>query len=173
MNVLAELAAAEAELEGVVTSIEGTIEEKDSLLREQGVYRRYAEIFSRYLAQFEANPGEFEPPKRAAFLAWYELTEPPCFSGVSDLPADARLSVVKLLERHVSNLDSEFCWMLAYYFDIAPFAFPDFESHPGIRGVLESTDPEAWLTDPSAKDRMSGRGLMGEYWLSVFGSGAV
>jgi hypothetical protein len=173
MEVLEELAAAEAELERVVTSIEGTIEEKDSQLRERGVYRRYADVFSRYIAAFESNPGDLEPLKRAAFLAWYELTEPPCFSGVGELPADARHSVMKLLERHTSNLDSEFRWMLAYYFEIAPFAFPDLGSHAGVRGVLESTDAEAWLADATAKDRMSGRGLMGEYWLSVFGSGAV
>ena len=149
------------------------MEEKDSALREQGMYRRYAKIFSRYLAEFESNPVEFEPLKRAAFLAWYELTEPPCFSGVSDLPENARPSVVKLLERNASNLDREFCWMLAYYFDIARFAFPDLDSHPRIRSVLESTDAGAWLTDPTAKERMPGRGLMGEYWLSVFGSGTA
>lgn len=90
MEVLEELAAAEAEIESIVTSIEGTIEEKDSQLRERGVYRRYAGVFSRYLAAFESHPGDLEPLKRAAFLAWYELTEPACFSGVADLPEDAR-----------------------------------------------------------------------------------
>lgn len=173
MNVLAELAATEAELEGVVASMRGSLAEKDTLLRERGVYRRYAEVFSRYLAEFEANPGDLEPLKRATFLAWYELVEPPCFSGVSDLPEGSRLSVVRLLERHVSNLDSEFVWMLAYYFNMAPFAFPDLGSHLGVRLVLEYVDPEAWVTEPSAQSRMSGRGLMGEYWLSVFRSGAV
>jgi hypothetical protein len=173
MDVLSELAATEAELEDIVTSIEGTMEEKDSHLREQGVYRRYSDVFSRYLAAFDANPNDLEPLKRAAFLAWYELTEPPCFSGVGDLPAEARGSVVELLDRNTSHLDREFCWMLAYYFNIEPPAFPELDSHPDLRRILESTDAEACFEDPDAKGRMPGRGLMGEYWLSVFGSGAV
>lgn len=171
--MLEELTETEAELESVVSSIEGTIEEKDAQLRERGVYQRYADVFSRYLAEFESNSGDLEPLKRAAFLAWYELTEPSCFSGVADLPKDARSSVMRYLEDHVSNLDREFRWMLAYYFEIAPFAFPNLDSHAGLRSLLETTDSEAWLADADAKHLIRRRGLMGEYWLSVFESGAV
>ena len=173
MSKIAGFAGAESEIEEMVSSVGGTIEQKDAKLRELGVYRRYAEVFSRYIAAFETSPSDLEPLKRATFLAWYELTEPPCFSGVGDLPGDARSRVVQDLDQVASDLDSEFQWMLAYYLEIEPAAFPGLESHQRLRRVLDSADPEGWLRDSSAPDRMKGRGLMGEYWCSVFASGAA
>ena len=170
---LDELAAAEAEIEGVVTSIEGTIEEKTARLESEGVFARYSAVFSAYLSLAEPPRSDVEALKRAAFIAWYELTEPPRFSGVSGLPNDARQRVAELVEPIVSELDDEFRWMLAYYFDIANYAFPNLPSFPQLKTLLESEDSDAWETRRPQAESMAGRGLMGEYWVSVFVSGAV
>jgi hypothetical protein len=172
MDELDELAPIEAEIRRVATSIVGTFDQRGSQLRDRGVYRRYAEVFSRYLAAFEASPSELEPLKRAAFLAWYAIAEPACFSGL-EVPAEATQLVGMLLERHASRLDSEFRWMLALYRFCDPWVFPNLNAHAGLRSVLQSTPPDAWRADSAAKDQMAGRGLMGEYWLSLLVAGGA
>src|SRR5262249_39572212 len=95
---LKALASSEAAIQRIVTGMEGTMEEKTARLRAEGVFRRYSDLFSSYLALAEPPVSDTEALKRAAFLAWYGLSEPPCFSGVADLPEDARHRVVDLLE---------------------------------------------------------------------------
>ena len=172
-GTLEELAAAEAEIEQIVASLEGTMEEKAAHLEAVGIFRRYTEIFAAYLSLAEPPPSELEALKRAAFLAWYEVTEPACFSGISGLPVDARARIIALIEPLVPHLDAEFRWMLAYYFRIADYTFPDLGQHSLLRALLDEEDPDAWLAQRASPDSMVGRGLMGEYWISVFRSSAA
>jgi hypothetical protein len=168
-----DLTSVEFELEGLVASVAGTIEEKTARLRVEGVFRRYSDVFSAYLGLAESPDTNIEALKRATFLAWYELNEPPFCSGVSDLPEDARSRVVALIEPRVAQLDSEFRWMLAYYFHLTDFAFPDLPAHPNLESLLRTESSEGWLSHRSSLDSMRHRGLMGEYWLSIFGSPAA
>ena len=152
----------------IVSEIEGSLAKRDSELRMLGIYARYSEIFSQYIRLFDEDPSNSEPLKRAAFLAWYEMTEPPCFSGVGDLPADAREVVGLRLEPFCDSLDSEFRWMLSYYNEIDSCLLDCLNSDAEVASIVVASDPEGWATEANVQSRMDGRGLMGEYWLSVF-----
>lgn len=170
---LAELAAAEAEIERIVRSLTGTMEEKTERLRSAGVFRRYAELFRAYLALAEPPRSDVEALKRATFLAWYEVVEPPCFTGVAELPADSQRRLVELLESLAAELDDELRQMLAWYCHIADWAFPGLESHPGLAALVESGDRDGWRAMAGDGERMAGRGLMGSYWRSIFDAHAA
>lgn len=167
------LTSIEANLQGIVASISGTIEERIARFREESVFHRYSELFLSYLALAEPPSSNVEALKRAVFLAWYELSEPTFLSGVGDVPEDARRRLVALLDSLGVRLDDEFRWMLAWYFHLSDFAFPDLDSHPDLKVILRSEDPMGWIRHRHTSDRMRGRGLMGEYWISVFGSSAA
>ena len=169
---LDELAAAEDELAAEVAAVTGTMEEKFDQLRLQGVFAEYSRVFQRYLALARPPRSDLEALKRAAFLAWYEQAEPWCFTGVGELPPDACRSVVELLEPLAGELDEELVWMLRWYYFIAEWAYPALDAHPRLGGILVSGDPQTWRRHRAAAERMRGRGLMGEYWRSVFDSPA-
>ncbi len=170
---LEQLATTEAELERIVGSIDGTIEEKTNHLRSQGIFLRYAEVFSSYLCLAETPSPNLEALKRAVFLGWYEVAEPSFCSGVADLPDNARARVVALLESLVPQLDDECRWMLPYYFYMDDFAFPNLDANPNLNAFLSSGDPDGWRSHQHNTTAMRHRGLMGDYWLSIFGSHAA
>lgn len=167
MSALEELAVTEAKIERIVGSVEGSMDEKTARLEALGVFERYSRIFSSYLALAEPPRSDLEALKRATFLAWYELVEPPCFTGVAELPGDAGRRIVELLEARVAELDEELRWMLAWYYFIADYAFPALGADSELAALLESEDREGWLARRSEAERMRGRGLMGCYWLAV------
>ena len=127
-ETLESLAEVEGKIGLVVSSLKGTMEQKAEYLKSAGIYRKYAQIFAQYLLLAAAPKPGIEALKRAVFLAWYEVAEPACFTGIADLPSDSRLAVVGLVEPVVTDLDDEFRWMLAWYYLIADFAFPALDT---------------------------------------------
>lgn len=171
-TLLGELADEERELQEFVEGAVGTMTAKERALRDAGVFARYARVFERYLDLAARPECDIEALKRATFLAWYEVAEPACFSGVADLPDDARQRVVDLIEAHATRLDSEFRWMLASYHAFADHALPT-SGAPQLAAIIASERPDAWKAHLSGLDRMNERGLMGDYWRSVFTSRAT
>jgi hypothetical protein len=168
-----ELGSAEQELLRTLAKMTGTIEEKAAQLRSGDIGHRYAEIFLAYVSLATPPSSAVEALKRAMFLAWYAFSEPPVFTGLGELPEGASQRVLALIEPLVPGLDSEFRWMLAWYYMIADFAFPTLNSCPMLDALLRSEDPSSWRSHRSASDRMRGRGAMGKYWISVFASNAA
>ncbi len=169
---LEELAAEEAAIASRVAAVTGTIEEKLARLRSLGVFASYARVFAGYLALAEPPRSDVEALKRATFLTWYEAVEPGCFTGVGELPPDSHRRIVELLEPLAPRLDEEFRWMLAWYYRIADYAFPELGSRPRLRALVSGADPRAWQLHRATAGRMAGRGLMGEYWLTLFETAA-
>jgi hypothetical protein len=95
---LQDLANREIELYKIVTSLDGTMEEKTRQLEKNGVFERYKEIHKTYA---ELHKQDLEALKRGLFLTWYALVEPPCFTGIKDLDAEAENRIMHTLERRL------------------------------------------------------------------------
>ena len=168
---LESLAKLEASIQSHIRSVSGTMDEKFAELRSAGVFRQYCEVFEALVHLASESETKLEALKRATFLAWYELAEPACFSGVADLPSDSLSTVTDLIEPLVPSLDAEFRWMLTHYFSIADYAFPDLGSRPNLCTLLATEESDVWRTKSIEADKMHGRGLMGDYWRSILEAG--
>ena len=171
-KTLENLSKHEDEIQSSVHSLSGTMEQKFESLKTAGVFRQYAEIFTSLISLASDSQPNLEALKRATFLAWYEVVEPPCFSGCAELPGDCRLIVVGLIEPLVSELDIEFRWMLAHYYLIADYAFPELAKHPSLREFLITAESDGWKKPGACAESMIDRGLMGDYWKSILNSHA-
>jgi len=159
---LETLTQTESELIRALNSVVGTIEEKNDQLRELGVYEGFAHIYREYAAS-----DDLEATKRAIFYLWFQMSEPPVFSGLADLPKEISDKVFEKLEglAKAGNVDTELQWMLPYYYSITDWIFDEvYESSPELKRLLTS-NLDSWETE-RRRDKFIGRGLMGNYWSS-------
>jgi hypothetical protein len=79
------------------------------------VFRAYADVHRDYVDLAEG--GDVEALKRAVFLQWFEVVEPPFLTGLSGLHDSAASRLMALLERRCADggIDDELGWMLPYY----------------------------------------------------------
>lgn len=171
MDALASLASEEDQLATLAGSVSGLIDEKTALLAALGVFARYQRVFDQYVAMFDEASNRLEALKRAQFLAWYDLSEPACYSGVSLRRDGEHLVLVgDAIDALIADggCDDELAWMLPYYHYMTDHAFPGLESQPRLADFLRRGDPERYRAVPIAPDQFRGRGEMGAYWMSVF-----
>ncbi|MDQ3649730.1 MAG: hypothetical protein M3458_05505 [Acidobacteriota bacterium] len=168
MMNLDSLNSVEGQLLSRVEQVTGLMKEKHEQLRESGVYTEYGKVYEAYVELIESESEGLEALKRATFLLWYEQAEPSCFSGVFGLSEESSRRVLESLERRAEAnvLDSELKWMLPFYDTVAEwmFAKPDL---PNLRAFLSRSDPESWQRMGLKAEDFTGRGQMGEYWLSI------
>lgn len=159
---LQKVTKAEGELIDTLLSVVGTIEEKNNQLKALGVYDGFARIYREYAAS-----DDLEATKRAIFYFWYQMSEPPVFSGLADLPQDVSGKVFEKLEglANTGNIDSELRWMLPYYYSITDWLFDElYKSSPALKRLL-TNNMDSWETE-RRRENFLGRGLMGRYWSS-------
>ena len=144
---------------------------QEQRLSDDGVFVEYASIHREYVEL--ALAGNVEALKRALFLQWYEVSEPSCFTGISDLDTQARLDVFAHLEREcvAKSLDPELEWMLPFYYSIAEYYMPLDGSFPTLTAFCEEHFPYGELQLPTG-NVFQGRGQMGHYWESIRSSQA-
>ncbi len=179
---LDSLNSAEQQLLSQVERAIGLMEEKHEQFRQSGLFREYEKIYEAYVELIDSEGEGLEALKRALFLHWYQMAEPSCFSGLSELPENASRRVFESLERQIESeaIDFELRWMLPYYHMIAEWAFSSYSDLPNLKALLARDDSELWQkADLNAEDFVS-RGQMGNYWRSIieakaarFGSGAI
>ena len=169
MPTLPELSAREAEIAAVVERAVGLMEEKAASLAAAGVFRSYADVLAGYVALLRHPEAGLEALKRAAFLVWYEVAEPACFSGLRDLPEPlVRATLAELDSAAVSaRLDAELAAMLGYYHSIADFAFTRGGPWPALDRLLNASDRHAWRTQVPPPEHRWSRGRLSDYWTSI------
>jgi hypothetical protein len=147
--------------------LKGTIEAKVVRLREMGTFAESASIHKGYLDLGAPPRSSLEALKRAVFLAWYEVSEPGCVTGVGDLDdAQVRRTHELLHAAYAAGqLDAEFRAMLGWYWSIADYHFR--ASSPGLSDYLSSLDPQAYQSLGFSRSGLEGRGQMGVYWVSI------
>jgi hypothetical protein len=162
-----ELDAEETRLLTQVQTVSGTIEQKAQQLRAAGVFQDYAAVHKGY-AELAERTGNLEALKRALFLQWYTVSEPPCFTGLSDMDPQAEAIIFRLLEQMltVGRLDNELAWMLPYYGGVTGWYF---EAHAGprLQEYLRSAGRPGWQETLKDRKALSNRGQMSYYWLSL------
>lgn len=166
---LGELAAREAEIYTSVEQAAGRMEEKYAALAAAGVFDAYAGVLAGYVALFDDPDAGTEALKRAAFLIWYDVAEPGCFTGVFDLPAPLVRQVLTRLDAAVARgqVDEELEAMLGYYREVADFAFTRGGPWPALAQLLATSDPEAWRARVPVPPQRWSRGQMSDYWAAV------
>ena len=177
MDVLAILAAREIENLRIVESVTGLIEYQTPHLEALGVYAEYKAIHFAYtqLAGIETSQ---EALKRALFIQWFCLTEPPFLSGIGDIDRQAELAVLTQLEHLLGNsqIDAELTAMLSYYSTWEyVFQRPEFLHLAALQAFVEihvavDTSSVSQLTQIN---EMAGRGQMGTYWQSLGSSNVL
>ena len=161
---LAELTEEEGRLRTQVGLVTGSMEEKQAQLERLGAFDDYARVHVAY-ADLAAG-GDVEALKRALFLQWYAVSEPSCFTGLSELEPEAERRVLERLDGLASDdgFDSELEWMLPYYHAITDF---HFDSHKGLASLNRWLREHASTAFPERHVRnasLSGRGQMSDYW---------
>lgn len=165
-RTLEELQREEDRLLEQVRLTEGTVEARTSALAAHGVFRSYTKIHSHYVELAET--GDFEALKRAIFLQWFEVVEPPFLTGIQGLDKNAVVRAIALIEQlcAATAIDDELAWMLPYYYLIADWAFPSAEKCPHFIAYCKANEPKGLVRLP-ARTRLEGRGQMGDYWRSM------
>ena len=156
-----DLANKENELSSIVLEGHGTMEDKAKHLRDKGVYDKYREIHSLYA---DKSDKDLESLKRALFIQWYAMTEPPCYTGINGLDENAERKVIKQVDRLIvtESLDEELKWMLKYYANW-DYVFEKFEEFKGLQDWVQNKRG-AELPDKIDRNVMNKRGQMGQYW---------
>lgn len=146
-----------------VSAVEGTMEAKYAELEARGVLHSYIEVHRDYVEL--AAGGDIEALKRAIFLQWFEVVEPPFLTGIANLDRDAVVGAMELIENlcAAAAIDDELAWMLPYYFLIAEWAFPAPAQCPHFTAYCKEHAPNG-LVLPAVGTELRGRGQMGEYW---------
>jgi len=173
MDDLQRLAQEEDAIAALVGSVAGDMSARAVQLAELGVFARYQSVFDRYVELVDEPSTRLEAFKRAQFLAWYDLSEPACFSGLRlDRDGQHLQRVSEAAEATLADgkLDDELAWMLPYYHDLTGGGFPGLASQPKLADFLRRADPLSFLAVRFAPDQFRGRGGMGAYWRSAFDS---
>lgn len=169
MVTLNQLALEERQLTQVVESLRGTFEQKAEQLERLGVIGRYREIHRQYVRLAEV--GDLEALRRAVFLQWIALIEPPVFTGVGVLDSTSESQIMDLLERMClsGNIDVQLRWMLPHYAVVAEW-WLEAEKVPALAAFCRRSDAGNALAQP--RDcAYEGRGQLGEYWKSIHRGG--
>lgn len=164
---LKKLADKERELCDLVdANFGGSIEGMRRRLKEKAVFQRYNELHKEYTQLAQA--GSREALKRACFIQWYAAAEPDFLSGISGLNRQTVTQVFDLIENLATGneLDEEFKWMLAYYYEVAEFYIQHPKKYPAIiEASIKNKKERGW--QQSEEGHLEGRGQLSDYWLSV------
>jgi hypothetical protein len=150
----------------------GTVEERDAQITRSGLYAEYPAIFDTYLelATSADDPAtRIEALKRAVFIAWYGLTEPPVQSGIAELPETKIRNTLLELDRVIraGEGDDELRWMLGWYHASFGYVFEHFGPVRALEGFIDGTAADEALAHRDERSRFLGRGQLGLYWAEV------
>jgi ubiquinone/menaquinone biosynthesis C-methylase UbiE len=139
-------------------------EQLSTLYEQVGVVEAWQRIFREYVAL--AREGNLEAMKRALFLCWQNVASPGWLPNTAVL-FDAELirevyGLVNDLARN-GELDSEFTWMLPYYYMIADWYLP-----PEFDAIVKASQQNRYLWRQGClESSFDGRGQLGKYWASI------
>ncbi len=159
------------------------------------ILKAWRRIFELYV--IEARKGEIEALKRALFLYWYSLSEPSELTGLYMLDDALVMEMLRMVNdtARKAELDSEFKWMVAYYYHMTDYYLDRFKGFCELKEVSKENraiyipnwdcPPAHYNTyrdlqealarkvnlDPweemCLKSSFSNRGQMGYYWKSI------
>lgn len=157
--ILDELAAAESEIERSPRSWDL---EPEIAMAYQQIHRSYADCLATPDLHLEAL-------KRAVFLQWYSLVEPPCVSGIPEPDARSCVIVLRALSDYLDStaeeeFDPELRWMLNWYYAIADYAFDGATTEARQWFAAHATTEVPRKASPES---LESRGAMGSYFISL------
>lgn len=113
MNIV-DLTNKENELLEKIEKVVGLMEDQNIMLEKEGIFDEYKKLFNEYVGLHKK---DLEALKRCLFLYWYALSEPTCYTGLSEFDNNQVEKVLNTLDQRLSqeNSDYELEWMLGYY----------------------------------------------------------
>jgi hypothetical protein len=169
-NVLQELeklAKKEIELyDFVVEHFGGGFEQMETRLEQNGTFQEYGKIHQEYARLAKAD--NLEALKRACFIQWYVASEPNSLTGIRDLNHHAVNQVFNLIEQLClkDELDDEFKWMLAYYYQVAEFYIQEPKKFPALIAQSKANYiKKAWPFPENSF--LENRGQLSRYWQQI------
>jgi hypothetical protein len=143
----------------------GFDDERDALYKRIGMYEAWQDIFHRYVAL--AREGDLEALKHALFLHWYGCSEPHWLNGIRGFDQELVRETLAMVDDLARNgkLDTEFEWMLPYYYFIADFYLDYFDGFDRLKKVSRK-NPHRYKKG-CLKSFFDNRGQLGEYWQSI------
>lgn len=116
----------------------------------------YANLFLQY-----SSNDDLESLKRALFIQWYAVAEPIEFTGIGELGLENQKKNLFKIKEIILNdsYDSELVIMFKHYYDIADWYFDSFTE---FKSLISN------MTIPYIKIITENRGIMGQYWDSIF-----
>jgi hypothetical protein len=144
------------------------MEERGEQLAKQGVFLSYRQIHEAY-TNLGIRDSNIEALKRAVFLQWYSMSEPPCFSGVGDMKEEAECRVFQRLNDLIveDQIDDELLWMLPYYYSITDYYLDRFDGYEQLKLFSNIPNFRLWADSVPEIDSLQGRGQLSKYWLSL------
>lgn len=136
---------------------------------ERRIEEEYRQVHQQYAVLMLDKPHGLEALKRALFLQWFSVVEPPFLSGIAGLDKETQEKVMAELMRRVETnaLDRELSAMVLWYYSLADWYFAPFD-RARLLGSRSNSDPPGTIASKMAsKEAMMNRGQMGEYWLSI------
>jgi hypothetical protein len=133
------------------------------------IVKEWHEIHAAYLEIAGATLADArEALKRALFIQWYEVAEPFFLTGILDLDNTLKARVLTMAETGLRDDDDvELKEMVAWYGAIADNAFNPSSTGPLFRHFCTRGANLSWLTSDDQRNTYPGRGLMGEYFMSL------
>lgn len=142
----------------------GLFEERLPVIKAARLFEQWQAVFSGYVNLIDDPVLGDEALRRALFLTWYSWNEPHALTGIGDLALENQRLVLEAVDKRLASgqLDSESQSMLRGYGPGLPFdIFPEFTALNQFLADLKGPySPDAPLGP------LSGRGAMGDYWLS-------
>ncbi len=172
-----ELALQEDNLLDKIYSLECLMEERSAQIENAGLFSAYREIYEQY-AQLSIQQNNLEALKRALFLQWYAVSEPNCFTGLSDFSKNTQLQVLAIVDLFLAKQinDPELTRMIEWYYQISDYYFDYFFKHATnlshLQTRLQYAKPQQNIAErgKAFSETISGRGQMSKYWKSIIHS---
>jgi hypothetical protein len=126
-------------------------------------------IYEQYILLISRQPAQVEALKRAVFLQWYAVSEPPYLSFLSGLKPELQRIILNKVQGQIENkkLDNEFEHMLSWYYFISDWYFDSFSDLPILVEHLENISSSLKPLEYLKRSDFNKRGQMGIYWQSL------
>jgi len=139
-------------------------------LRILGVPADYDKIYRSYVSHMNEPVYGPEALKRALFLQWYADVEYIMFTGIGNIDINIQAEVLREIQGRIEkdSIDTELIWMLRWYASIREWYFDPFTDLASLKTFLLDRYPDIQLDTVFTEVSLAGRGLMGEYWRSMW-----
>jgi hypothetical protein len=130
------------------------------------IQQRYSEIYHCLVSMLSSESRRLEALKRAVYLQWIALLEPPQVTGMIGPGRETASTVLATVDKALREgwYDEELEWMLRWCNSITPWYFDGYRSLPDLGRLLATEDPDIDLAQHLDLASLPRRGQMGSYF---------